>query len=299
MGDRAADRREALEGANTWRRIVELRLRPVDGNFDVDHLKEINRRIFQDLPGMGFVDVTPGEFRSAVAAGNDWVKTRRLETVGVRSSVAYSLMDNAAKTRLSDILQAVNPAALARLDVTAFTQALGHLYSEIDYVHPFPDGNSRTLREFTRQLADAAGYKLDWDRFNQSPAGRDILYIARDLSVNRIAMPHVQHEGTKRDILLAMDQFEGNRDLPSLLRDAVEALTVAQSEHSSQAVEPSLEDQLSAQEGGSEHLMANEPSLEDQLAEQDDKAALSQYRVHLSPKVSAETESVDEPGMDI
>jgi cell filamentation protein len=215
------DQRQALEATHTWRRIVELRLYPVRGGFDAAHLKEINRRIFQDLPGLGFDDVTPGEYRPAVAFGKDWIKTRRLETAREPVNVAYSSMDAAAQARLDEVLKGANPARLSRLKTAEFTQAIGKLYAEADYIHPFRDGNSRTLREFTRELAEASGYTLDWEWFSQSPAGRDILYVARDISVNTLALPHVQHFGTRRDITLSLDQLEGNRDLPDLLRDVI------------------------------------------------------------------------------
>lgn len=39
--------------------------------------------------------------------------------------------------------------------------------------------------------------------------------------MNELASPHIRHAGTKRDVTMTMDQFEGNRDLPNLLRDAV------------------------------------------------------------------------------
>lgn len=130
-------------------------------------------------------------------------------------------MDRAAQARLDKALQGANPAALGRLNTAALIQAIGKLYAELDYIHPFGEGNSRTLREFTRSLAETSGYTLDWGRFGNSPAGRDMLYIARDRSVNELALPHIQHAGTKRDILFSMDQFEGNRNLPDLLRDAI------------------------------------------------------------------------------
>lgn len=213
--------RQRLEGLYTAHRILELRLDQVRGNFDAAHLKEINRRIFQDLPGYGFDDVTPGEFRQPVASGNDWIKSRSLETVGAPSNVAYSRMDAATQARLDDALKGANPAELSKFKTAELTAAIGRLYSEVDYIHPFSDGNSRTLREFTRELADASGYTLDWERFGKSAAGRDVLYIARDLSVNELALPHIQHAGTKRDVVLSMDMLEGNRDLPNLLRDAI------------------------------------------------------------------------------
>ena len=213
--------RERLEGLYTAHRILELRLEPVRGNFDVVHLKEINRRIFQDLPGLGFDDVTPGEYRPAVEQGYDWVKTRRLETIPEPSHVAYSSMDQEVQDRLTQLLKGTNPNELAKLDTAEFIKTIGKLYSELDYIHPFSDGNSRTLREFMRELAEMSGYTLDWDCFSKAASGRDVLYIARDLSVNELALPHIRHDSTKRDVLFSMDQFEGNRDLPELLRDAI------------------------------------------------------------------------------
>lgn len=83
------DQREKLEADYTFRRIVELELDPVKGDFDVAHLKEVNRRIFQDLPAAGFDDVTPGEFRPPVPDGKDWMKNRGLSTVDGAFYVAY------------------------------------------------------------------------------------------------------------------------------------------------------------------------------------------------------------------
>ena len=79
------EQRQTLEAGHTFRRIVEPRLEPVRGKFDAAHLKEIKRRIFQDLPGPGFDDVTPGQYRPPVEAGNDWIKSRGLETVEASS----------------------------------------------------------------------------------------------------------------------------------------------------------------------------------------------------------------------
>lgn len=66
--------RQILEARHTFQRIVELRVEPVEGVFDATHLKEINRRIFQDLPGLGFPDATPGQYRPPVPNGNDWIE---------------------------------------------------------------------------------------------------------------------------------------------------------------------------------------------------------------------------------
>ena len=215
------DERHAIEANRTFLRAVELREHPVKGTFDAAHLKEVNRRLFQDLPALGFDDVTPGEFRPATPAGYDHIKKRQLETVREPSVVAYSPMDKGTAKQLDKVLERADPAALSKLDTDAFTKEIGKLYAELDYIHPFSDGNSRTLREFTRQLAEESGYKLDWDRFNASPESRDMLYIARDLSVNDIALKHVRQEGTRRDVFYTLDTYGANQELPALLKGAV------------------------------------------------------------------------------
>lgn len=213
--------REQLEGVLTSRRIVELELQPIKGKFDVAHLKEINSHIFQDLPKAGFHDVTPGEFRGTPPDGKDWTKNRALSTVDGVFYVAYSRMDDDALKRLDKALEGAKPDQLRDLKTDEFTARLGKIYAELDYVHPFSDGNSRTLRTFTKQLANEAGFELDWARFSKNDTGRDLLYIARDITVNQLAKPHIQTESTMRRIVHTIDRVAGNRDLPDLLRDAV------------------------------------------------------------------------------
>lgn len=219
------EQREALESDLTALRIVELERNPVTGDFDADHLREINRRIFQDLPRAGLIDVRPGEYRSPVPDGKDWLKNRVLTGPGTaRGSsylVAYSAMDAMARTRIDAALAHAKPARWKNLPTTAFVSRMADLYTELDYLHPFPDGNSRTLRSFTRQLAHHAGFDLDWARFATARAGRDLLYVARDLGVNRIARRHVSSEHTLRHIIGTIERIKSNPTLEQLLAQIV------------------------------------------------------------------------------
>lgn len=215
------EERSQLAIDSTFRRIVELELDPVVGSFDSDHLKEINRRIFQDMPDLGYLEISPGEFREPVPDGQDWVKNRALATVDGIFCVAYSRMDNEALDRLDNILDQLSIEELSALDTEQFSNSLAELYAEMDYVHPFSDGNSRTLRSFTAQLAGAAGYEIDWGRFNQSPLDRDLLYVARDLDVIELALPSIQNENTLREVIQTADRLSGNRDLSFLLNEAI------------------------------------------------------------------------------
>lgn len=55
--------RDQLEANHCVERIIQLECAPIRGQFDAHHLKKINAYIFQDLPGAGLKDVTPGQFR--------------------------------------------------------------------------------------------------------------------------------------------------------------------------------------------------------------------------------------------
>ena len=74
---------------------------------------------------------------------------------------------------------------LSALDTARFARRLAYFYSELDAIHPFREGNSRTLRAFTSDLAQAAGHQLDWSRTAFTPEHRQSPYHARDLAVMR------------------------------------------------------------------------------------------------------------------
>lgn len=215
--------RDRLEADATRGRIVELQLVPVQGTFDAAHLREVHRRIFQDMPRLGFSAVTPGQYRPEVASGN-WMKQRGLATMSGDCFVAYSPMGAASRARIEEVLLRADPGHLAGLDTPAFTMATAQIYAELDYLHPFADGNSRTLRTFTKQLANAAGYELDWERFDCSAGTRDALYIARDKAVNAIALPQMQNERSMMRIVGSLKRLDPFKNLAQLLQEAVRPL---------------------------------------------------------------------------
>lgn len=205
-----------MEADRTMARTAELAAQPVAGKFDAAHLREIHRRLFQDLPAVGIHDVHPGEFRPPTTGGT-WVKVRGLETVPGDFPVAYSKMDGQAQARLDAALSAVRPEALSRLPTAEAARAIGTLYAEADYVHPFHEGNSRALRAFTRQLAQEAGFALDWERFAATPAARDRLAIGRDRAVLERVLPEVAGQSSERMLSIAAHRISANPDVGQLV----------------------------------------------------------------------------------
>ena len=145
---------EAIDEA-AYYRIQELEDNPalVAGNFDLKHLLEIHRHIFQDAPNIDAeyskAEIMPGQLRPEVER---WSKKRQLEV----SAVSY-YVDYRVRNFVGEIESALNNFGdldvLKGLSKWEFSEAMAKLYADLDTVHPFREGNSRTLRTFTRLLA--------------------------------------------------------------------------------------------------------------------------------------------------
>jgi cell filamentation protein len=150
--------------------IIELRRNRITGPFDARRLKETHRRIF------GSVYPWAGEFRQGIGM---MTKERSgfVVTYGPSENVSAALAATFAALKAENYLRS--------LEAARFAARLAFYYSELDAVHPFREGNSRTLRAFTSDLAESAGHRLDWARAAQGAEGRQLLYHARDLAVMR------------------------------------------------------------------------------------------------------------------
>jgi cell filamentation protein len=154
--------------------IIGLRRNPIKGPFDINRLKETHRRIF------GNIFPWAGEFRHGI----DMMTKERSGFV-----VTYGPSEN-VPTALAGTFAALQAEKVLRgLDSGRFAARLAFFYSEFDAIHAFREGNSRTLRAFTSDLAESAGHRLNWSMTAMGTANgadaRQRLYHARDLAVMR------------------------------------------------------------------------------------------------------------------
>jgi len=185
--DRAAERAamETREGQQVARRAMELFGSPLKGAFDVEHLRRIHAYLFQDTPRH-----YPGEIRADTGM---WSKQRALEGKPGTYEVAY--LADGVEARIKAVLDEFGgPAALRGPSADDAATKLARLYGDLDHAHGFYEGNSRTLREFTRSLAAEAGFTLDWTGTNVTAEQRNALYAARDLEVITRHYPGVTPE---------------------------------------------------------------------------------------------------------
>jgi cell filamentation protein len=137
-------RLSAAEYELTFYRRRELEKHPVKGSFDLGHLREIHRRLFQDVYPWA------GEIRTVeITKGNSSFHSRsRIET-GFAGVHEWLTRDTSL---LSD----------HKISDTVFVEQAADLLEKVNYLHPFREGNGRTQRAFLDQVASLSDRKLAW-----------------------------------------------------------------------------------------------------------------------------------------
>lgn len=132
-----------FEANATTARLIELDASPLVGRFDAGHLKAIQRHIFQDVYRWA------GQFRTVnISKGG--------HLFGVAAFVEPALQDVLRKLSGERFLKG--------LDLQNFATRAAYYMGEINAIHPFRDGNGRAQREFIRELAIHAGFRIDWSK---------------------------------------------------------------------------------------------------------------------------------------
>jgi cell filamentation protein len=135
------DRFEAAEAAEA---LVRLHANLVRGAFDKAHLKAIHVRIFQNIY------LWAGEFRR--------VNMHRA------ASYPFAAVQFMERNLDSTFAKLAAENRLKGLNANAFAGRAAYYLGELNTIHPFREGNGRTQREFIRELAAAAGHRINWGR---------------------------------------------------------------------------------------------------------------------------------------
>ncbi|SAI46794.1 Probable adenosine monophosphate-protein transferase fic [Bordetella ansorpii] len=130
-----------IEATYAMLRATELARQPLAGNFDLTHLQAIHKKLFGDV--------------------YDWagqIRTVDIAKGGTQFASVHHIERYAP--------QITGPLArenyLRGLDADTFSQRAAHYLGELNVLHPFREGNGRTLRAYIGQLAQQAGYHIAW-----------------------------------------------------------------------------------------------------------------------------------------
>ena len=155
------------------------------------------------------------------------MKHRPIPGTSKISNIVYSNMDKIIINETQAFLKKnIDINKMKKMQVKTFVKKMTEIYSKLDYLHPFRDGNSRTIREFTRELALKAGFKMNWEKSNLNQEKRNELYIARDLAVNKIAYDRAFSMELKYDIEMYMKPFKNCKKLEEILSENIEKIKV-------------------------------------------------------------------------
>jgi cell filamentation protein len=145
---RDAEQLAAFEALNTAARVYELLQNPLDGGFDLAHLKAMHKYIFQD------VFTWAGELRTTMLG--------KAEYAGQPAGwfTPPHLLEHEAKRIFAWLHRA---DLLRRLRRVEFARQSAQLLAEVNALHPFREGNGRTQRLFVDALARQAGHELHFD----------------------------------------------------------------------------------------------------------------------------------------
>ena len=136
---------------------------------DLNYLKLVHRTLF------GQIYPWAGETRRGLGR---MTKTRETGAVVLYGDCAY--VDSELE-RVFGLLAKEN--YLQSLSLEAFAVRAAYFYGELDAIHAFREGNSRTLRAFFYSVAHNAGYKFRWALLGDTEADRQRLDAARDRAV--------------------------------------------------------------------------------------------------------------------
>ena len=165
---------EEIERKIVLAKLYELRQNRQIGNFDVAHFVGIHRFLFEDIYPFA------GLFRNEnIAKGNF-------------SFAEWEYIEDELK-KLLDQLKEEN--YLQNLDRNIFIKRLSYYMAELNVLHPFREGNGRTIREFIRQLAYKNGYVLNLKNINP----KEMLYACIRSVIDTTQLENIISECLERE----------------------------------------------------------------------------------------------------
>lgn len=144
VGAQTQSELDMAEAELSWARLADLRSARIKPTGDLAELRTIHRYLFQDIYAWAG-QIRTVDLRKNVDEGEFFVPVAMIERAA--GFVADELRED-------DYLQ--------RMNRVAFIARLAHHYDQLNYIHPFREGNGRAQRAFWNRVARDAGWQLSW-----------------------------------------------------------------------------------------------------------------------------------------
>ncbi len=124
--------------------LAEISLENIPHTIDLVELQKIHKSLFGKI--------------------YDWAG--ELRTVDIRKgSEEYFLERGYLKNGAKYVFEELHKEnCLKDLNRDNFVKRIAYFYEQLNFIHPFREGNGRTQRIFWQRVANEAGYKIDWSK---------------------------------------------------------------------------------------------------------------------------------------
>ena len=149
------DKLKEIEATHSFERLMELRKDPLDEEIDKKRLNGIHKYLFEDIYPFA------GEYR----------KVNMLKEKGTFLFIEKpkDIDDN-----LNNLFNEINEMLQHCHNKMDFANLLAKLYTSLIFIHPYREGNGRTIREFLREYSlkkseeiGIGKMELDWSAINK------------------------------------------------------------------------------------------------------------------------------------
>ena len=144
LGIRDEIKMAEVEAQITFAKAVMLEEQPIEGDFSFTHFKKIHEFLFGDLYEWA------GQVRNVDISKK---RTRFLE--------ANSIEDIAQKC-----FSRVSKRHFENLPFSEFAKRIAEFYNDVNYIHPFREGNGRTQRIYFSHLIRHYGYDINFSEID-------------------------------------------------------------------------------------------------------------------------------------
>ena len=146
LGITSAEAFELAERDIVGFNMLDIRyMNPVPGNFDLKHLKDIHKHLFEDI--------------------FSWAGETRTVNIGKTLPFTSWLLINDYAEDIFTKLKKEN--YLIETPQQEYVKRMAHYFGEVNALHPFREGNGRTQKVFFEYLASVSGHRLFFKRISK------------------------------------------------------------------------------------------------------------------------------------
>jgi cell filamentation protein len=145
LGAKSSEEFQKLEPQIVFANELELESIPIPRTNDLKEILLIHKQLFK-----GVYDWA-GQIRTVDIKKNAEGAEYFLVVSKISSAASYVFGELAKESYLKDLTQ------------EDFIKRLAHYYDQLNYIHPFREGNGRAQRVFWTRVAHDAGYEINWD----------------------------------------------------------------------------------------------------------------------------------------